>query len=208
MSFGQGGDLYGNMTPGSALGGGLAMPGNTSGMEFTEPKLGVLTGNMNQPGLPFGGQPAAQQMSQQFPNLMQNPAFNPGMAMPGNTSGQEFAEPNQQLTAPQLPQAPQMAQQPMGLQLQQIAQGVPSLVNLLTPQRQTLGAAPETMSLTTAPRNPPPAPRFPNLMGNPYFNPAAQSAQPVSQVQSQPRPMFQPQRFAPARTPARLGRRR
>lgn len=125
--------------------------------------------------------------AQQFPNLMQNPAFNP-----------------QAQTQPQA-QTPT----PPAQQLQQIAQGVPSLVNQLAPPPRT-GPVPGSSITQQPPASPQAQPRFPNLQQNPAFSRPALQPQPRPQMPApQPRfpalnqnPVFNPRAAQPIARPA------
>ena len=205
------GDPYGGMTPGDALGGGLTQTDPLTGLPYgamptaqTSPQavpppmtpgfeIGDTFGNMlnkpggsqynepvggvNYPGQTFGPRdlstPGPQPQPQQFPNLMQNPAFNPGI------------------------QPPQ--------QMQQIAQGQPTLVNQLAPP-PAAGPVPGQSITQQAQPFPQPAP-VAQPQPQPLMPPVAQAQpQPVmptratqgyqSRVAPQPAPR-------PARAPAR-----
>lgn len=147
------------------------------------------TNTFGAPFLPQGQERVAENAptpDQQFPNLMQNPAFNPQ------------AQPQ--------PQPVSQPPAPPAQQLQQIAQGVPSLVNQLAPP-PAQGPVPGS-SITQQP----PAAKFPNLMQNPAFNPTqAQRMAPAMQPQARPvlprqafvapRPVARPAPRTPVRSP-------
>lgn len=165
------------------------MPGDMLGIPVDTPRVTD----------PFNFQPGSQPQTQ-FPTLMQNPAFNPQAQLSQPPVLQTMQ------TLPQVSQPPQIAQQP-AQQLQQIAQGVPSLVNLLSPIRTTMGQPPGAMSITTAPRSMPQAqPRFPGLQQNPAFSQPPQNNM-ASLIARLGSPLFAPgpSMFArPVRRPGRF----
>ena len=184
--FAQDGTTYqlGGMKPGQLLGGELTMtdpltglprgamptaqtspqgvpPPPTPGFEIGD-TFGNPYGGMT-PGQALGGgftMPQPPQQPQQFPNLMQNPAFNAGI------------------------QPPQ--------QMQQIAQGVPSLVNQLAPPPAS-GPVPG-VSITQQPQPFPQAQPQPQPAPQPLMPPVAQA-----QPQQLARPPVMPQPQMPTR---------
>ena len=161
---------YGGMTPGDALGGGLTLIDPLTGLPRGAMPQGPLPGDMlaqpvdtpritdpfnrgggpriNYPGQDFGPSDLSagmgMQQPQQFPNLMQNPAFNPAV------------------------------QQPQ--QMQQIAQGQPTLVNQLAPP-PAAGPVPG-VSITQQPQPFPSAQPAPQPAPQPLMPPVAQAQPP------------------------------